>query len=327
MLKFSRNLGVRNNPENLIRWSSTVKPALGGIGFYIIFLLSAAFYTTVFNSNSINTNPQLLGFLAATSIAFIMGLADDAYNTKPLLKLFVQFFCGLILIATGTHIELFGDNLIDYPLTILWVVGIMNSINMLDNMDGITTIVSVFIISFALISEYLSGSFYNIYIIILIGVLAALIAFLYYNWYPSKMFMGDTGSQFLGIVLASIGIVCCLNTPDHFGQKIQTKQILTLLFVFIIPICDTMIVVVNRISQGKSPFVGGRDHTTHHLFFNGITERKIGVLFGAITLLSITLALLIRYTASWNFLHIGFFSLYFLSVLSVLFYITRRKKQ
>ena len=121
-----------------------------------------------------------------------MGLSDDAYNTKPLLKLTVQISCALILIFTGTHISIFSSNYINFALTLFWVVSIMNSVNMLDNMDAITSIVSVTVIMNALLILGLNGDNYNIHIILLIGVMSALIGFLYFNWHPAKIFMGDT---------------------------------------------------------------------------------------------------------------------------------------
>ena len=224
-LKFASTLGIKNQnkDETVIRWSSTAKPALGGIAFYIIFLISIASYSIFFGGSDALLNKQLLGILAATGLGFIMGLSDDAYNTRPLLKLGAQIACGVILIATGTYISIFSTEWYNYALTILWVVGVMNSINMLDNMDAITTVVSIFIILAALLTIYLHNDFTHILVIALIGVLAALVGFLFFNWNPSKMFMGDTGSQFLGIFLAAIGITYFWNNPELGGGEIRNK--------------------------------------------------------------------------------------------------------
>ncbi|HEY6162410.1 MAG TPA: MraY family glycosyltransferase [Bacteroidia bacterium] len=325
-LKFASTLGMRNKDETVIRWSKTSKPSLGGISFYILFLLSLASYPVVSgNTEQLLADRQLLGFLAATTMAFLMGLADDAYNTRPFLKFFVQLLCSVILISTGTSIHLFHNDAIDYPLTALWVVGIMNSINMLDNMDAITTVVSICIIGFGLYTQFLVNDFSNIYIFILFGVLGALMGFLYFNWHPSKMFMGDTGSQFLGIILASLGIVCFWNARDVQGHEVQSKQAISTALIFIIPVCDTASVVLNRVMNGRSPFVGGRDHTTHNLFYRGITERRIAVLFAGLTLLSGALDLLIFNITDWNYLHIALFSSWFVLVFGTLFYIVRKR--
>lgn len=324
-LKFASTLGIRNHTDTVIRWSKTSKPALGGISFYILFLLSITCYSIFFGKSTILLNKQLLGFLGATTMAFLMGLSDDAYNTKPWLKFSVQVICALILISTGTYIHLFDNEYLNYAITMIWVVGIMNSVNMLDNMDSITTLVSICIISFAIYLRYAENDLNNVFIFPLIGVLGSLIGFLYFNWHPSKMFMGDTGSQFLGIILASMGIICFWNVQDADGNFIQTKQVIITALIFIIPICDTASVVINRIAHGRSPFIGGKDHTTHALFFTGITERRIAVLFTFLSMISVALCIWILNISEWNYIYITLFSAYFLVVFGSLFYIVRKK--
>jgi len=326
-LTFSKTLGIRNDKETLIRWGSSSKPSLGGISFYIIFLLSIACYSILFRQPESVIDKPLLGFLGAATMAFLLGLADDAYNTKPFLKLGVQILCGTILIVTDTYIHLFGIQWLDYFITILWVIGIMNSINMLDNMDAVASIVSFFIIIAALIIQYYQQNFNSVYVLVLIGVAASLVGFLFFNWHPSKIYMGDTGSQFLGVVLASAGIVCFWNSPDAFGNNVSSKQVLVTALAFIVPIVDTSSVVINRISRGRSPFIGGRDHTTHSLFYMGVTEKKIAILFAFICLVSMTFIFIINSIEAWSYFHITLFSAYLLSVFFVLFYITRKKNK
>ena len=326
-LKFVSTLGIRNPSDAVIRWSSATKPSLGGISFFVIFLLSVASYSIFFEQTKILFNKHLLGLLASCTLAFLMGLADDAYNTKPFLKLMIQICCVIILISTGTYISIFSNIYINYGITILWVVGLMNAINMLDNMDGITTVVSITIILSALLILYLNSDIYNINIILLIGVMSSLIGFLFFNWHPSKMFMGDTGSQFLGLFLAAMGIIFFWNTPDVHGHLIQSKQFFVTILTFAIPIIDTTAVVINRISKGKSPFVGGKDHTTHSLFYMGLTEKRIAILYIGICLVSMFFNfLIIKYIEDWNYLHITLFSVYFLALFWFLYSPTRRNE-
>ena len=122
LVKFATTLGTRNELGIIVRWNSTSKPALGGISFFIIFLLSIASYNIFFANSSVLLNKQLLGLLAACTMAFLMGLADDAYNTKPLLKLSIQILCGMILIYAGIFIKLFSYDPLNYFVTIIWVV-------------------------------------------------------------------------------------------------------------------------------------------------------------------------------------------------------------
>lgn len=314
-LKFASTLGIRDTKDTIIRWNSQSKPAFGGISFYIVFLMSVASYPIFFEQSAIIFNKKLLGVLAACTLAFLMGLSDDAYNTKPLLKLLIQIACGVILISTDTHISIFGNTLLNNIMTIFWVVGVMNSINMLDNMDAITTVVSITILLNALVVLILNGLISSIYVLMIIGVMAALIGFLFFNWHPSKMFMGDTGSQFLGLFLATIGIIYFWNTPDVKGELIQSKQFFATILTFAVPLIDTTTVTINRLRKGKSPFVGGKDHTTHHFFYNGLTEKRIAILFAGVSLVSMCLnILIIKYITNWGHLHIGLFAVYFLSL-------------
>ena len=288
LLKFSTTLGIRENEKPIIRWSSVSRPAMGGISFYISFLLSTACFGIFFESNDVFNDSQAIALLSASSLAFLMGLADDAYNTRPFLKLFVQIVCGVILVLGANYsssenhllvIQLFENEIYNYILTILWVVGIMNSINMLDNMDGITTITSIFIILPCVFYISIHQNFENFDYIALLGVLASLIAFLFYNLNPSKMFMGDSGSQFLGLFIAAIGIKYLWNSTSFNGDITISKQIITVLLAFILPIIDTTSVVINRLSRKQSPFIGGKDHTTHHLSYLGFSDSQVVYIF------------------------------------------------
>ncbi len=327
-LRFAKTLGIRDTEQTVIRWSSVSKPALGGITFFIVFLIAAAVHSIFFEQAALLHNKQALGLLAATSLAFLMGLADDAYNTRPLLKLFVQIACSVILIATGTYIQVFENVWMNYGITVFWVVALMNSINMLDNMDAITSVVSIFIIISALVYMYLQGLSNNMEFIILIGVLASLIGFLFFNWHPSKMYMGDTGSQFLGIFLATIGINYFWNSKGIDGSTIPAKQVITAILVFLLPIVDTTTVVINRLFKGQSPFVGGKDHTTHHLSYLGLTDSQVAMVFIGLSILSFFLVFAIfKFIPHWSLLLTLLFIGYFLLVFGILFYITKIKQK
>lgn len=328
-LKFTRTLGVKNQDESMVRWSSTSKPAVGGISFYILFLFSIATYSIIFDNTSfINDIVRFLGVMAASSLGFVVGLADDAYNTKPFLKFFAQFSSAIILIATGTSINISGLIYIDYPLTILWVVGLMNSINMLDNMDAITTSVSISVILAVMYMVIAKDEVMSVYFITLLGVLAGLLGFLYYNWNPSKMYMGDTGSQFLGVFLAAIGILYLWNGHAEPDFRIQTKQFTVALLVFIVPIIDTTTVTINRLLKGQSPFVGGRDHTTHHLSYLGLSDRQVALTFLGLSFLSVIFLVFIDQVIAkkWDYAHFGLFMVYFLILFGFLYGITRVNK-
>jgi len=298
LLKFAKTLGIRGRDSQQVRWNPKAKPSVGGISFYLIFLI-AFIFATLSPHSTINYNLPIIGILIATTLAFLMGLADDAYNTQPLLKFLTQLICALVLIFSGHSISIFQNQLINYFITIIWVAGIMNSINMLDNMDGITTIVAAVICFFMVIINITLLKTNSYSTILNLGIMGALCGFLVFNFHPSKMFMGDTGSQFLGLFLAVMGIDNCWNNTSALNiPHFQILNILILILVFILPLTDTFTVVINRIRAEKSPFVGGKDHTTHHLFFKGVTEKRIAILFFTINLISILLAynLIINYS-------------------------------
>lgn len=315
LLKFARTLGIRNNPELQIRWSPTVKPALGGISFYVIFLFSFLFIgLTLGNFNTYMSDKKLLGLLYTVTLAFLMGLADDAFDTRPLLKFSTQMVCALILLVTNTRINCFESEFLNYAVTLLWVVGLMNSINMLDNMDAITTLVSMVILSYFIVERLTSHAAFNPESLICMSVLSALSGFLIFNWHPSKMFMGDTGSQFLGVLLAIMGIEFCWNVPVDVTAAegsapgfFPLKNVILVSLVFILPLTDTTTVFINRLMKGQSPFVGGKDHTTHHLFFKGVTEKRIAILFVVIGTVSCVIA---HYAAQSNARTIGGYLVY-----------------
>lgn len=278
-LRFAQNLGIRGEIKSDQRWSSVQKPAFGGISFYIIFLLSFTSFTVFFSSGNELPNTIMLGLVFATALSFLMGLADDAFNTRPLLKLSVQIISAFILIYTGTFINIFESVALNYALTVLWVVGMMNAINMLDNMDAITSLISIITIISTLFILYFTGNYYNIYFFTLIGVLASLIGFLFFNWSPSKLYMGDTGSQFLGLFLAFIGIRFIWNIEGLILENPIADKFILIMAFFAIPLIDTLTVTINRIRRKQSPMVGGKDHTTHTLAYLGLSERQVAVFF------------------------------------------------
>jgi UDP-GlcNAc:undecaprenyl-phosphate GlcNAc-1-phosphate transferase len=325
LLKFSSNLGIRDHSTTIIRWSSVSKPALGGITFYIVFLIAIASFSVFFPQEMVLQNKPSLALIGTCSLAFIMGLADDAYNTKPLLKFGVQLLCGLVFILGGMYIKTSPWEPLNYALTLFWVIGIMNSINMLDNMDGITTVTSFFIALMFITGHVFSIGVSGFDLFILIGVSASLLGFLFHNWNPSKMFMGDTGSQFVGIFLAYFGIKYFWNGMDAQQEIIQAKQLTLVLIGFMLPFIDTTTVVINRLRRGQSPTVGGKDHTTHNLSYMGFKDKQVGQIFVLFSLISLVLVFVIeRLIVGWSHLLTVVFWSYFFIVFLVMYRITRK---
>ena len=141
------------------------------------------------------------------------------------------------------------------------------------------------------------------------------------------MYMGDTGSQLLGVFLAVIGIRYLWNMHDAAGNGIHSKQILTVVLVFLLPLIDTTTVVIKRLAKGKSPFVGGKDHTTHHMSRLLVSDKKVIYVFASISFISSLLALeIMNFMEQWNYIRIVIFAVYCLIIFSVLFYISLTKR-
>jgi len=304
LLKFSFNLGSRNNLTfKQVRWSSHVKPSVGGISFFIVFLLSWGIFGLIDTENTVVPDKQIIAIVAACSVGFLSGLYDDAFNTIPVLKFTLQLVCGLILVLGDIRIDVSNFEPLNIFFTFLWVVGLMNSINMLDNMDGVTGTVSALIISgliLVILLSYHQGA--DFYLLILVGVLGALIGFLRFNIYPSKIYMGDTGSQFLGVFLAATSILFFWRFNEGNQGLLQVKPFVIPALFFIIPIIDTTTVTLRRLLRGESPFIGGKDHITHHLAYLGVSENRIVAVLSVTTLISFPVAiLLLAKPAVWSF--------------------------
>lgn len=286
LIKYSVNLGVRNmSPKEEIRWQKR-KPSIGGLSFYIVFLILYAILSNLVLLKHIGNikfnNGTELSLLAAASIGFLIGLIDDAKNTNPILKLFGQIICGLVLVAFGMVIPLSPNFVWNSIMTVFWTVFLMNSINMLDNMDGLTASVSIIVLfSFLL---FLGFQLTSLSSLMTVSIIGALIGFLFYNWNPSRIYMGDSGSQFLGVILAHLSILVLWNNRNEDGGYFQINQIFLPLMAFTTPIFDTTTVTIHRLMRRQSPFVGGKDHLSHHLVFLGLKDWQAVSLLALINL-------------------------------------------
>jgi UDP-GlcNAc:undecaprenyl-phosphate GlcNAc-1-phosphate transferase len=320
LLRFSQTLGIRNKNDVTIRWSNQSKPSLGGISLFLGFLFSTVLFMILDPEPNVFSNSSFVGLFLAASLAFIMGLSDDAYNTRPIFKLIIQIVCGITLIFTDTSIDLFHILWIDYLLTILWVVILMNSLNMLDNMDGITGTTVFFTLLSCLFCCYFIGNSEEPYwIFTIVAMLGALVGFLRYNINPSKIFMGDAGSQFIGFFVAFFTIKYLWNLGSITENHSWVSLVITL--IALTPAAaDTLTVVINRVKAGKSPMVGGKDHTTHHLVYAGYSDRQVWYVFTLIGFLSFFFSVLIIYLVRHNSIYITpIFLLFFIFVFYLLY--------
>lgn len=272
LLKRLRKLGTQTYASQ-VRWASQAKPTLGGVSFMVGLIASFAAFSFFGWMDELVSKPFIFLALAALA-AFAMGLTDDIRQTGPVPKFIVQIACGAMLWFGGIGIDV-GIGAVNFGLTVLWTVALMNSINMLDNMDGVSggaalsTLFGLYFIAGNGPAGLLS-----------LGMAATLVGFLVLNRYPSKLFMGDAGSQLLGAVLAGLSVYIIGSdrflTTDLGGS---TWRWLLLVPLFFTTLCDTALVTLNRLLHKRSPFKGGKDHSTHNLAYLGWSDARIANAF------------------------------------------------
>lgn len=249
------------------RWNKIPTALMGGIGIFIAY--SAAIWL-----NSSQVNPII--YMAAV-LMFLTGLVDDLKNIKPIVKLASQMICSFMLLYSGFS---FGGGLLGWvgiPLTFFWVIGITNAINLLDNMDGLAAGISAII---AGITGLLAMSNHVTGIASLSFALSgACLAFLIYNFKPAKIFMGDSGSLFLGFALCFFTIA----VQGKTGSSSAIAMLLIPISLMSIPIMDTTFVTIKRIMAGRRIDQGGRDHTSHRLVALGLSEKTAVILLYSIS--------------------------------------------
>ena len=259
------------------RWHKRPTALLGGISIYLASVISAFIFGLI--------NKNAWGLFLGATFLFIIGLADDKFHFAPYIKLFAQIIAGCIIILFGIHIGLSLDITLSIPLTLLWIIGITNSFNLLDNIDGLSAGIAAIASLMLFVSSRL---FYNnplgMFALVLSG---AALGFLPYNFNPAKIFMGDSGSMFLGYCMAVISIT---GTARHISSLLITMFVPVL--ILSVPIFDTIFVMIIRQLQGKRIFEGGKDHTSHRLVTLGLSQKKtvlllytISIIFGSIGIL------------------------------------------
>jgi UDP-GlcNAc:undecaprenyl-phosphate GlcNAc-1-phosphate transferase len=216
--------------------------------------------------------------LIAPGLVFALGLLDDFRQLAPTTKLLGQILAASLVVFFGYTIDFFEWSILNVILTFLWVVGITNAINLLDNMDGLAGGISLIA---AILLSYLFIEGGNPALLIASLALAGSVAaFLIFNFPPASIFMGDSGSLFLGYTLAAIAIARAPRASNVFA--VLGVPVL----IFLLPIIDTLLVTITRLLRGQSPAQGGSDHTSHRLVAFGLSERGAVIALYAIAILA-----------------------------------------
>jgi len=230
---------------------------------------------------------------------FAIGLADDLLDLSPFVRLFLQVGVASCVWASGVQIEFIGFpglgfiHFVDWLsllLTVIWLTGVVNAINWMDGLDGLASgvsgIASVTIFVICLFTHQPAAA------ILIAALSGSLLGFLYYNFNPAQIFMGDGGSYFIGFIVAGVSVLSLVKTA------IATAVLLPFL-VLAVPILDMTAVIVTRLSKGRSPFIADKSHLHHRLLRAGLSQRTTVYVIYALTLWVSSFALALADIPNW----------------------------
>ena len=284
--KLALRVGAVDAPTLARKTQKEPIPYLGGVAIAVGIV--GASYGSLLAVDFTLENFELASFVLIPAIAIsAMGLWDDLRGLEPWPRLVAQTATGIIvaviLTATDTMGFAFDSQLLNYAITVLWIVGVCNSINFFDNHDGgaagTVTVITFFLFFIAYDRQQVLVS------ALAIVTAGATTGFLLWNRHPAKIYMGDAGSLFLGIIISVLTIRLSPGVVPTY------KSLAIPLFLMATPILDTTVAVISRIARGISPFQGGRDHLSHRLMRKGLNRRitaftlwGLAAVYGAIAL-------------------------------------------
>ncbi|MEY2397438.1 MAG: UDP-GlcNAc:undecaprenyl-phosphate/decaprenyl-phosphate GlcNAc-phosphate transferase [Actinomycetota bacterium] len=238
-------------------------PYLGGVAIVVVATAASSFIS--------EWKGEALVIIAGALLLGVVGLLDDLRSLPPGPRVAAEVLAALMAAAAGAHVQIFGG-VTDTALTVVWLVGVTNAFNLVDNMDGAAGGIASAAAVALTITAALNGQ-------VLVGGLAAVVAgtcvaFLIYNWHPARIFMGDAGALPLGYLLAAIALK--LRFPVPHASSI------TAVVLFAAPaLFDTTLVVISRTTRHKPVYIGGTDHTSHRLLRLGLSTRVVATLITA----------------------------------------------
>ncbi len=260
MRRVAFRLGVVDMPAAR-KLHSKPMPLMGGIAIFVAFIVSLLLLGDRAYVR------EVVGILLGATICSLVGLMDDRSSLRPRAKLLVQLLAAGILVLSGVSIQLPWLGVMNVVVTLVWLVGITNAMNLLDNMDGLCGGVAMIAATFFLLLAAMNGQY-------LVGALAAAVlgacvGFLVYNINPASIFMGDSGALFLGYVLSALAIKLRFPTLSTDVSWIIPIVVLGL------PVFDTTLVTVSRLRRGLNPLTTpGKDHLSHRLVAWGMSPRE-----------------------------------------------------
>lgn len=304
VIKLCRKYNIVDIPKDSRRVHSKPMPRIGGvaivtsmlIGFFIYYLLTK-------DIPSIALNEKFLGYIIGGLIIATMGLIDDLVNLRARYKFFFQLAAGLVVYyfgirITGIKIPFIYPDMIDFawwidlPLTLLWIIGVTNAINLIDGLDGLAAGITA-ISATSLLIIFIATSASLEAIIISAVLVGAVLGFLPYNFNPAKTFMGDVSANFLGFTMAVVSIL-------GFAKGYTMIAIIAPVLVLGIPIFDTVFAMVRRFLKGQPMLKPDGGHIHHRLIKRGFSQRQAVILLYTITTLLCMLAVLLVAEDFWK---------------------------
>lgn len=258
-LKIATNKAIFDRPGDYKVQRSPI-PYLGGAAIVAAFSVAVVFAAAI--KPPVSGFSELLTIMALALALGAMGLVDDLHGLNPFVRLIFEVAGAVTLFTAGVRVEIFDLTVLNLLLTALWVAGITNAFNLLDNMDGLSAGIAAISSFFFFLIAAINGQF------LVAGLAAALtgcaIGFLRHNFHPAKIYMGDAGSLYLGFLLAVLGIKLRFDAPEQITFMVP-------ILVLGVAIFDTVLVTATRLINRKNPWSGGRDHTSHRIVFVGIS--------------------------------------------------------
>lgn len=251
--------GIVDAPDGRLKHQREPVPYFGGLAIYLAFLMSLAF--------TFEFRHDVLGIILSGTIVVMLGLIDDFGVLTPWTKLTGQLLAVFVLIKSGIRIEIAAlPDWVDLLLTVFWMVGLINAFNLLDIMDGLSAGIGAVSASCLLVVALLQGD--QTIAFMLAALIGSLLGFLKYNWQPARIYMGDTGAMFIGLLLGAMAMIGRYPS-DH------PLSLLTPVFILGIPIFDTLFVMYIRYQRGLPIFWGSPDHIAIRLRHWGMSVRRI----------------------------------------------------
>lgn len=272
-------------------------PTMGGIGIYLaVFILSIVILVFSFNI-------QILTILLAVSILFASGVKDDISDLSPKIKFTLQFLAAIIVCTIGDirleslHGILGYEELstpMQYAFSVFLIVGITNAFNLIDGIDGLAGGIAMIN---ALVIGFLLWEFNAIHFAIIAFTLAgAILGFLYFNFSPAKIFMGDTGSLFIGFLLAILAMKAVTVGFETEHSFMNANQLVLVFGILLLPVFDTLRLFISRILKRKSPFSADNSHVHHLLLKIGLNHQKASIVLYVVNMALIAFAFALGYS-------------------------------